>query len=338
MSKKSASLLGAAGCLSAACIWGFAFVVVKDSLDFVSAVYMMAFRFTIASISLSLIFFRKIRAVNLHYIKRGAVLGAFVFAAYALQTVGCNFTTAGKNAFLTTTYVILVPIFAWGAHKTRPPLRIFAAAVIQLAGIGFLSLGKEAGRPFVIGLGDALTLLCGIFYALHIVFQEKYCRLSVNAGTGNTADETSVSARASADDPVILTILTFIFAGVFSWLASPFYDESKSAFSLSLNAFPLAALKNPRVAFSMVYLGVFSTMIAFLLQNICLKYVPAPLASLLLSLESVFGMLFSILIPLNDSRETISAGLLIGCSLIFAAIVIAEGRTAENEAGGCCAV
>lgn len=90
MSKKSASLLGAAGCLTAACIWGFAFVVVKDSLDFVSAVYMMAFRFTIASISLSLIFFRKIRAVNLHYIKRGAVLGAVV----KLQPTHCKLSAA----------------------------------------------------------------------------------------------------------------------------------------------------------------------------------------------------------------------------------------------------
>ncbi|MGP1458041.1 MAG: DMT family transporter [Treponema sp.] len=320
MSKKSASLLGAAGCLTAACIWGFAFVVVKDSLDYVSAVYMMALRFTIASVGLTLVFFKKMRAVNPHYLRRGAVLGAFVFTAYALQTVGCNFTTAGKNAFLTTTYVVLVPIFAWGAHRKRPPLRIFAAAVIQLAGIGFLSLGKEEGRLFYIGLGDALTLLCGIFYALHIVFQEKYCRSPVETEKENE------NAAASADDPIILTILTFIFAGVFSWLAAPFYDEGKSAFSLSLNTFPLAALTNPRVAFSMVYLGVFSTMIAFLLQNICLKYVPAPLASLLLSFESVFGMLFSVLIPVNGAQETLSAGLFTGCALIFAAIVIAEGR------------
>ena len=75
MTKNSASLFGGAGCLLAACIWGFAFVVVKDSLDYISAVYMMAFRFTMAAFALSLIFIKKLRLINRQYLFRGLVLG-----------------------------------------------------------------------------------------------------------------------------------------------------------------------------------------------------------------------------------------------------------------------
>ena len=298
MTKNSASLFGGAGCLLAACIWGFAFVIVKDSLDYVSAVYMMAFRFTMAAFALSLIFIKKLRLINRQYLFRGLLLGAFMFIAYAFQTIGCNFTTAGKNAFLTTTYVILVPFFAWALYRERPHFRIFIAAVIELIGIGFLSLGNEAGKRFYIGLGDLLTLISGIFYA---------------------------------SDPIILTILAFIFAAIFSWIAAPFYDGTQNAFLPKIEPFPLSAFTNPRVFFSLLYLGLLSTMLAFLLQNICLRYVPSPIASLLLSLESVFGMLFSILIPINGRRENVSVNLVLGCILIFSAIAIAELRFSKGR-------
>ena len=321
MTKNSASLFGGAGCLLAACIWGFAFVIVKDSLDYVSAVYMMAFRFTMAAFAISLIFIKKLRLINRQYLFRGLVLGAFMFIAYAFQTIGCNFTTAGKNAFLTTTYVILVPFFAWTLYRERPHFRIFIAAVIELIGIGFLSLGNEAGKLFYIGLGDLLTLISGIFYAFQIVFQEKYCRQQ---------DKNAVKST-HANDPIILTILAFIFAAIFSWIAAPFYDGTQNAFLPKIEPFPLSAFTNTRVFFSLLYLGLLSTMLAFLLQNICLKYVPSPIASLLLSLESVFGMLFSILIPINGKRENVSVNLVLGCILIFSAIAIAELRFSKGR-------
>ena len=263
MSKRVVSVISGIGLLSAACIWGFAFVIVKDSLDYVPAIYMLAFRFTVAAVALALIYGRKLRQLDAAYWKNGAILGLFLFLAYAFQTVGCDYTTAGKNAFLTTVYVILVPLLSWPLKRQRPGWYVFAAAGMSLAGIGLLALKNEPVNGVLsMNFGDLLTLICGFFYAVHILFTARY-------------DE--------RQDPILLTVIQFICAALFSWVASPLLD----------GAFPVKAILNPHVLGSMLYLGIFSTMIAFVLQNVCLKYVASSIAALFLSMESVFGVLFS---------------------------------------------
>ena len=96
------SVLASAGLLLTAAIWGFAFVVVKDSLDYIGSFYMVAIRFSIAAVGMGLIFFKKIRLIDKKHLLMGAITGFFLFFAYIVQTVGCFYTTAGKNAFLTT--------------------------------------------------------------------------------------------------------------------------------------------------------------------------------------------------------------------------------------------
>ena len=94
-------VLSSLGLLLAAVIWGFAFVVVKNSLDLIPPIYMLAFRFTIAAAALTLIMLPKLRHLTRRDWISGAVLGIFLFTAHAAQTIGCQYTTAGKNAFLT---------------------------------------------------------------------------------------------------------------------------------------------------------------------------------------------------------------------------------------------
>lgn len=306
---KFLSFYAGAGCILAAAIWGFAFVVVKDGLDYVGALYMMAFRFSVAAAALSLAFWRRFRKLNRIYIRNGAVLGGFLFCAYFFQTAGCNFTTPGKNAFLTTLYVVLVPLLRWPLFRLRPAPSLFAAAVLQAAGIGLLSAGSAAAAGFSLNMGDVLTLVCGVFLALQMVCQEQMNR------------------RGEADDPVLLSLLEFISVAVLSWCAAPFYRDG-GGFSLELQAVPISTLKNPRVLASMLYLGLCSTMLCYVLQNVGLNYLPAPLVSLLISFESVFGMLFSMLIPVNGGRERLSASGAAGCVLIFLAVLLAEGRAA----------
>ena len=291
MNEKRVSFFAGSGLLTAACIWGFAFVVVKDSLDYIGAIYMLAFRFSIAASALALIFVRSLKLIDASYWKRGALLGALLFFAYALQTVGCNYTSAGKNAFLTTVYVMLVPLFSWPLYKKFPGGHVFAAAAISLFGIGLLALSKSDGTLLVVNFGDALTLGCGVFYALHIIYTAK-CNIR--------------------HDPILLTVLQFFFAAVFSWIAAFLFD----------GAFPISAVKNPRVIVSMLYLGIFSTMISFALQNVGLKYVRSSFAALLLSFESVFGVLFSAVLL----HERLSARMISGGSLNFFAVVIAETK------------
>ena len=290
MNSKTTSILASFGLVLTAAIWGFAFVVVKDSLDYVGAVYMIAIRYSMAAIVMGLIFIKKWQLLDARYIRHGLLTGAFLFTAYTTQTIGCDFTTAGKNAFLTTVYVILIPLISWGLYKKRPGWYVFVAAILSLTGIGLLALGT--GDTAGLNKGDALTLVCGLFYALHIIWTAKY--------------------NDQGDDTLFLTLLQFVVCALFGWILAPIYDGT----------FPVAAIQNPRVISSMLYLGLLSTMLCFSLQNIGLKYVQSSLASLFLSFESVFGVLFSTLFL----HEKLTLRMGIGCVLIFVAVVLAETR------------
>lgn len=300
MSEKKFTVVSSIGLLAAAAIWGYAFVIVKDSLNYVGAIWMLAFRFTIAAVCMAIVFCKKFKLMNKSYWLHGAILGALLFGAYAFQTIGCDYTTAGKNAFITTIYVILVPLIGWPLNKKRPSWFVFVAAILSVTGIGLLALKNENGSLLSINLGDALTLVCGVFYAVHILFVEKF-------------DE--------KESPILLTVLQFVFAAVFSWIAAPLMDGLSPFKTGSL---PVDAVEHARVirqiVISMLYLGIFSTMIAFMLQNVCLKYVPSALASLFLSMESVFGVFFSALLL----GEQMTARMIVGCVLIFGAIMLAE--------------
>ena len=265
MTSKLTSTLASIGLIITAAIWGFAFVVVKDSLDYIGSFYMVAIRFSIAAIGMGLIFFKKIKLIDKKHLVMGAVTGFFLYFAYIVQTVGCFYTTAGKNAFLTTVYVILIPLISWPLYKKRPGWFVFVAAAMSLTGIGLLALG-----------GNLWTEKCN----------KEGCSV------------------------ILITLLQFFFASIFGWLTAPFADGS----------FPVAALGEVKVVGSMLYLGLFSSMVCFSLQNIGLKYVPSSLASLFLSFESVFGVLFSTIFL----HEVITVRMIFGCALIFLAILLAE--------------
>jgi drug/metabolite transporter (DMT)-like permease len=285
MRENTRSFVCAFGLIFVTIIWGFAFVVVKNSLDYVPPLYMMAFRFTIASVVLALLFLPKFKLLDKSTFFHGMILGIFLFAAYAFQTVGLQFTTAGKNAFLTTTYVMMVPFLNWFFHKSKPSWNCVLAAIIALAGIGLLSLQGD----FSMNHGDVLTIICGFFFAVHIIFISRYTQ---------------------TQDPVLLTILQLAFSALFSWIFAPFTDGS----------FPLQETLRTDVIVSMLYLGLFSTLLCFLLQNVCQKYLRASTTSLLLSFESVFGVIFSIIFL----KEILTAKMIVGCVLIFFALVLSE--------------
>lgn len=281
---RAISVLASLGMLLTAAIWGFAFVVVKDSLDIVPPIYMLAFRFTIAGLAISLIFIKKFKLMNKTILLHGMILGFLLFASYAFQTIGCQYTSAGKNAFLTAIYVVLIPFFLWALTKRRPSLKVFLAAFIAISGIALLSLQDN----FSVNFGDILTMICGIGFAFHIIF---------------------ISRFNATEDAILLTVLQLVFAAIFSWILAPFLDGE----------FPAYVFQNKQAIFSMLYLGLMSTMLAFFLQNICQKYTPATVASVFLSLESVFGVIFSCVFL----GEVLTMRMIIGCVLIFVAIILA---------------
>jgi drug/metabolite transporter (DMT)-like permease len=284
---RKTGLLAGAGLLVATILWGGGFVAVKDSLAVVPPIYMVALRFAAAGLFLSAIFHKRLRRITRRTLRSGVILALFLFLAYAFQTVGCVYTTAGKNAFLTTVYVILVPLITWVIAKRRPELHVFAAALLAVIGIGLLSLNDD----LTVNRGDILTLVCGFWYAVHIVFIARF-------------------TQKHGEDPIALTILQMVFCSVFAWLFAPFYD----------GPFPVEAVTTARPVLSLLYLAVFSSGIAFLLQNIGQKHLSPSTAALLLSTESVFGALFSALLL----GESMTLRMIAGCALLFVAVTLSE--------------
>lgn len=267
-------------------IWGSSFVIVKDVTGFLTTGWILVVRFSVAAVLLALVFAKK-RHLYLQrdYLLYGGLFGVALFLAYYVQTQGLIYTTPGKNAFLTGTYCVLVPFFAWFATRKRPTLINVGAALLCIAGVGLVSLSGD----LTVNLGDALTLLCAVFYALHIVL---------------------VSRFSQGRDIFVLTMWQFAGVALCALVVALITEPAPVVLTcLSLEQFVQLA-----------YLAVACTTLALLFQNIGQKHLPPSSASLLLSLESPFGVAFSVAF----GAETLNAQVLCGFVLIFAAIMVSE--------------
>ena len=265
-----------------AMIWGTGFVVMKNTLSSVPPAAIIAIRYGIATLLAAMLFRRHLEGITRADVARGALVGLLLALAYIVQTIGLDYTTAGKNAFLTTVYVLLVPFASWLIFRQKLSRSNFIAAGLMLAGIGCLSLDGESGG---LNIGDLLTLLCGVFYAAHIMAVER-CQRKTNT--------------------YALIVLQFAFAAAF---AAVYHLLFERGLPMSMHMDTVGSL---------LYLSVFSTTIAMSLQNIGQSMAPASHASILLSLESVFGALASCIFL----GEAVTPRMLLGFAVIFAALVI----------------
>ena len=166
---KRLNLIGALLLLSATLVWGTSFFILKETIAEVPAFYVISIRFLIATAGLSLIFIKKIRAMDKHTFLRGVILGVVLALAYVAQTLGLKYTTPGRNAFLTSSYCVMCPFLIWFMFKKKPKLYNLIAAILCIVGIGFVSLsGDTADGNFI--LGDGLTLIGAVFFSLQIIF------------------------------------------------------------------------------------------------------------------------------------------------------------------------
>jgi drug/metabolite transporter (DMT)-like permease len=283
--------------LAVALIWGGGFVASNLSLGELTAYEAMAGRFVVAAFVLGVLYRRHWACLDRPTLIRGAVLGLFLYLAFLFQTVGLVFTTPAKNAFLTAVNVILVPFLGWILFRRRLDGFGLAGAVLALAGVALISWNGDGGLQ----LGDGLTLVCAVGFALHIFFTGEFlCRGS--DAVGLTLVQMSVAA-----------LLAVLAAGAAA--LSGFTDHKGGA--------DLAAS-----AGAVVYLGFVSTAAAFLLQTVSQKLTTQTRAAVILSTEAVFGAGFSALLL----GEVLTVRTLAGSALVFAAILVAELRPGLRQA------
>ena len=286
MSPKTMKLLAKPMLFAAALIWGTSFFIMKNALDVMPVFFLLAIRFTAGAVLLALIAWKRWKHLTPDYLWRGAVIGGFLFLAYSIQTFGLALTTPSKNAFLTAVYCVIVPFLTWAVVKVRPDGYNIAAALLCVTGVGLVSLSGE----LTIQAGDLLTLCCALFYAAHIV---------------------AVAKVSPGKDVTLLTVFQFAFAGLYAWIGGGLTET-----------FPAAALTSPEVMLPLAYLCVMATTVALLFQNVGMVWSDPASGAVILSLESVFGVLFSVLFY----GDPVTAQLLAGFALIFVAVVCSETK------------
>lgn len=268
-----------------AIIWGSGFIVTQIAIDEgLSASFIMFVRFTMASIILGITSRKEINKIKKSDIKIGLIAGIFLFLGFILQTIGLNFTTPSANAFITATSVVMIPFFSWVIFKTRPESRAFISAIICLSGIGLIAFSSGGGLK--LGIGDSITLLCAVAFAMHTV---------------------SMGVFAHKVETKILTFLQITTAAIFSFATFLLVDRDFSSFS---------SIKGLLAVF---YLAVFSTCICYSIQTLCQRFATPSKVSIIVSTEALIGSLLSVMLGFEPFTYFLLVG---GLAVVLAVIII----------------
>jgi drug/metabolite transporter (DMT)-like permease len=267
-------------------IWGSAFAVMRMAAGHGTVFILNGLRFLLGA--LLLLPFVKLRGAfnrgNLVYV---ALAGFALFMGIGLQQTGLVTTTAGNAGFITSLYVVIVPLISWILWKERPSSLTGVAVVMALAG-GFL---LSTGGSFQVRFGDVLVFIGSFFWAMHVVVVGK------------------VQGKMEA---LPFAMGQFAVCGLLGLVTGLFSEHPSQSNMLTLIP-------------AILYTGIFSIAIGFTLQVVAQKHTPANDAALIMSLESVFAVLFGWLFI----RESLLLIQIAGCILILAAVVLVQVKNGK---------
>lgn len=283
--------------LTAAVIWGFAFVAqVAVDNSVIGNFTFNGTRFLIGSLSLIpviLIFEREKpdKAKLKKTIIASLLAGTALFTASALQQQGISMNhNAGKSGFITCLYTVLVPIFGWVIWRNKTGLKTWIAAILAVIGLFLLSAGEGFNT---IEAGDIVVLIGAFFWTIHILVVDK---------------------NVSGINPITFSSMQFAVCGLLN-LIFAFFTETITWSGIVLTAFPI------------LYTGLMSTGVAYTCQVVGQKDADPNFAAIILSTECVFSAIGGAIF-LN---ETFTACGYLGCVLIFAGILISQIKKKEND-------
>jgi drug/metabolite transporter (DMT)-like permease len=216
----------------------------------------------------------------------GVLCGAALCLASNLQQFGIMETTPGKAAFVTALYILLVPLLGMIFLRKRLPMQIWLCVAVAVVGMYLLCVTADESGALKIGTGDIWLLLCALAFSVHILLIDYF---------------------APRTDGVCLACLQFFVNAAISFVLMWIFETPS-----------LPALTD--VWFAVFYAGVMSCGVAYTLQIIGQKYAPSTIASLVMSLESVFAMLSDLVFyrTLPSGRESL------GCLLMLVAIMVSQ--------------
>jgi len=283
MSRVQANLL----LLLAAAIWGGGFVAQSTAMKAIGPFWFIGLRFAVATVAVLpfVLLERRKAAVRTSRRHLGLYLaiGLALFGGAATQQVGLQTTSVTNSSFITGLYVVFVPIIAVLFLRRPPHWIIWPGAIMAISGIFLLS----GGHLSALTVGDGLTVICAVFWAIQITI------------AGTAVKETGRPMALSAAQFGITALLAIAVAAIFE--------------PISLDAILGAA---PEI----LYVGIFSSGVAFVLQIVAQRYTTSSQAAIFLSSEALFGSSLAALI-LGETMPPLGYA---GCALMFSAMLVVE--------------
>ena len=290
--------------LITAAIWGSAFVAQKSGMDYIGPLTYGGIRTFIGGLALIPVILVLDKNEAKTEVKKtpeeaaaekkllligGICCGLALFVASTLQQYGVSYTTAGKAGFITTLYVVMVPIFSVVLRKKVRPI-IWLCVLMGATGLYLLCMTDAS---FKLQFGDTLVLLCAVGFSVHILVIDYF---------------------APKVDGVKMSCIQFLVSGTIGIIGMFIFEEPKIDAILDC-------------WLPILYAGVLSSGVGYTLQIVAQKDAEPTVASLLMSLESVFAVISGAIIL----HESMSPRELIGCAVIFAAVIIAQLPSKEER-------
>jgi len=279
-------------------LWGAGFIAVQYAIKSGLPVSLIiALRFMIGAITIFAFKTKKIFTMKKKEVITGVVAGAMLFLSFFTQTMGQSFSNVSNTAFITAIYVVLVPFIIWIVKGKPPKLKMFFLVFTTLIGVFVLTF-KPNSSLLSLSLGDILLILCAVGFASHIAYL-------------------GIAARDL--DPIKITfmqLLTSAFLGTIVFFSMDF-----------VSIINLPNIDWGRGIISVLYLGIFSSALCYFLQTWAQTITTPSKAAIMMSAESLFGALFSILIGLEVFRINIP----IGGVIILASVVLSEIELKRKE-------
>lgn len=232
-------------------IWGVTFTVIKDALAGIGPYYFLGMRFSAAFLFLAVIYWKRLKWAGRDTLTAGLLIGLFLFAGYAFQTVGIQYTSASKAGFITGLAVVLVPLICAAASRRLPGAAPATGAISAAVGLAALSLGGETGLNY----GDTLVFLCAVSFALQIILVGRY---------------------APWHDPVVLAVVQIGVVAALSFGCASVLEEMPSGLTRE-------------VWVALLITAIPATALAFLIQNTVQRFTSPTHTAIIFTMEPVFA-------------------------------------------------
>lgn len=275
-----------------ALMWGTTFVVVKQTITQISALYFLSLRFSLATLCLLLLFIPAFRRMSsrqiLNGLAGGFIAGIFLWLGYVLQTVGLHYTSAANSGFLTGLYIVIVPLLGAALYRQKPVLR-------ELWGLGIATLGMivmtiPTSGALAINFGDLLTIGCAVAFAFHLLVLGHFSkREKLEAvAVGQIACAALLSTAS-----LVVEKPTAVWSGKSIW--------------------------------AIIVTALFATALAFALQTWGQKHTTATRTALIFALEPVFALITAI--TFGEPARWLA---ILGGALILAGILAVEVKPGQS--------